>query len=1304
MPKYDESIKGGIVKKILVMLLWVATIGFAVEFNPSSEAGKVSVTVDETSLKNLISVYENAGYYDFGVYQMSKKALPDKDWLKIKINALYFWNFQLNLTDGYLELDVNGNADVSSSFLYVLHPHLKTNASAHADMLFKDFAVSDENKIDLSVCLSNVDVDLSGSTFGYVKIIDDFLVDNMDAIAKNAVQAKIKEEANFYNCIDITKYVTINYPDFLAPIRIKHPRTKIKNNEISVYGCPTTKSIVDDVVVVGDTPCETVGYDIVVYTANDIPDAGTNSKITLNLCGDDIFGEHKCFEIQLKDGLAAGIVHHTTAIDDLLDYAEGYTGFSRDDVYYNSEFKYKDIFIGPKATLGGQAANLPTIETDAVLVKNLSIELKSDNTGKSSDWYVDSVTVNMKLPNDKTFHYWFPIHSWIGGTSSTSYTATDKDQLYIFTIATGDGARFDHAGTNSDIIAKACDINKKCVSFYLNKKGIDDFESGSVAAYPVVSREKLADIKSLTLYNVYKGEHAGWYVQDVIYKHYSLPENIDHTSHIDGQVFMFRQWLAEGEYKDSHHRDEDYAAFKTDNGVELSKRYYISVERKVDDNFGYDVTIKTKAGGSNGTDADIILTLEGCSGKKQVFNLNDDVNNFEKGRLDIFNVQGVDDLKGIKKISLKNDGSHDHPGWTPEYITIEPIIYNKLNKLYYNAPYNLEKKAFPQSLNSDDWDWDSEIFDCPDVQTPSFNADEYDVHPGESVVIYGVNLDKADLILMTLDKTIKPDLVTSQYAIFQIPEQTALGDYETDAVTIGGVVQPVIIHVLAEKPILDGIAITRAEPGEAFEVSIRNVAATAKFYLETHELKLLATSASGVYLQIPKNMENGIYRFRTVSNGWDITYDETIEIIKSVVPHISSISDNPVYTGQIVDIFGKNFGKDPRSITVMVGEKQAEIKSLENEKITIQIPTGIFGKDIVVSVVREDVPAPETLTIEIKGLPWFMSFDDVEHPWTCDNAELTYDETIKVGDAGYSLKIHGDGYKAIVSPKFNTYELGAVSNELQFDIWIPETQANPYWWGDAQMSVNIPAAGLYNAWVGQVLLTGLQPGWNTLTFNLSDDIYNALAGDYPNATLTIILNANQNSDDFRIDNLRFGGDVKIRTTEHVVASEILNNYSTDFMSFDNVNDWALSGQELLFVESPKTQGLGATGVVASGYNEIKSRSFTPSELKYVSSVVSLDIYVPNPQPNDYWVGSVGLGLNCPDRGINSMNLGSADLTHMFREEFNNVQFTLPNEALAALRYGVGECSFSIYLNVNNGAGTFLLDNMGFVQIFEVAGR
>lgn len=772
---------------------------------------------------------------------------------------------------------------------------------------------------------------------------------------------------------------------------------------------------------------------------------------------------------------------------------------------------------------------------------------------------------------------------------------------------------------------------------------------------------------------------------------------------------MFRQWLAEGEKKGTYH-----TADRLNFPVQTSEEFYlypvnaspilflrdISATRYVNDNFGYNVRLRTKSGGAAGTNADITLTLEGCSGETESFDLGDDKDNFEKGTADEFLLSGIKDLKGIKRISLYNDGSGDGAGWSPESLSVIPVVYGGIYGIPYNAEY---RHAFTRSLNkSDGWNWESEEQSCPDL-SPQFIPFVYEVRPGDYLNILGENLTQAQSVKIVLNKDIAPVSVNNLSATFYVPEDTPLGEYNLGSVFIDGIAQQVFVHVRGEKPVLDGIAITQAKPGDAFEASIRNVDSTSLFYLGNHPLRFLALSKKGVYLQIPKDMENGTYRFRALSNGWDITYDASIEIVKSIVPHIFGISGKIVYTSQTVEISGKNFGTSAKAIEVTIGEKKAEIKALDNERITMRIPSGISGKEIPVTIMREGVLAPETLKVEIKGLPWFMSFDDERNLWTSEKANLSLDENVKYGDVGYSLKIHASGYTPIVSPAFNTYELGAFSDTLLLDVWIPENQASPYWWGDVQMSVNIPAAGLYNAWIGQEPLTGLFPGWNTLAFALNPTICSAFAGDYPNANLSIILNVNESADDFRMDNLRFGGNLAIRTTEHVEAGPVLDVYAVDFMSFDNRNDWSSSRAELLFMETPKTQGLGAVGVLASGYTEIVSRRFSPNELQYVSDVISLDIYVPNPQPNDYWVGNLGLELRCPDSGI-SEYLGNVDLTHLFREEYNNVQFALPPEALSTLKSGAGECVFSVYLNVTDGAGLFLLDNMGFVKKMELAGR
>ena len=1264
---------------ILVSYCWASS------FAPNPDAGRISVSIDENSLQNLLSVYENTGFHDFGVTEK----LNGIDEIK-RVDRFYFYNWKIDLNDDNFNFSVDGMLEARARKVVIIpfHPYVKTNGiRADADVFFQNIEMSDDEKIQLGLCMADANVDISDVSYGYGYIFDELVVNGIaDADgkinlgARNAAENAFKSMTDASHCINITEGIMIGYPEISKKLQINHVGKKIDNKRLSVYGCPTAEKMVGGTVVVSDNPCETVSYSVSVYTSNEVAHAGTASKITLTLCGDYIYGQNRCFSEELNGNTGDGEISHLLT------------------------------------------------EKSIVLVSNLSLTLNSDNSGKYPDWYVDSVIVDMKLPNNSTFHYWFPINRKIGGPfNSTSYTFRENDnlQIYEFLIETGDQAHFDHAGTDSHILAEACDFKDKCLLLYLQKAGRPDFDAGTITKFSYITEEKLDNLKSLTLYNLFENEHPGWYVQDVVYRHYSFPENIDHSLK-DGQVFMFRQWLADGEYGNAYYRGEGLGMFEPVNWVgNPFVRHYVSAKRYVYNNYGYDVAIKTrdgKSGDSYGTDANITLTIEGCSGEKVSFDLNDDVNNFEKGSLDYFRLSDNHNLKGIKKVTLHNDGSNSGAGWDPEYIIVTPVSYQGVDKIVYDenkiGQNGLYNKPYGHAFSNkvDDkiiWEiiganvtWESpEVLSCADVQTPAMYSETYVVHPDDFVQILGINLDKAQNIGISLKQRIGPLLITNDYALFYIPSDTPLGIYNIGSVVMDGVTQPVILHVVGAKPILDGIAVSIAEPGDAFEASMRNINVSTKFYLGDYQLKVLDLSAKGVYLQIPRNMENGIYKFRVESDGWDITYDETIEIIKSIVPHVLSVSENLAYTGQVVIINGKNFGYDEKSVTVFIGDKKAKIKSLENERITIQIPAGVSGQNVLVRVLREDISAPENLTIDIKGLPWFMSFDDVEHPWTCDNAELSSDETVKYGDVGYSLKIHGDGFKSIVSPVFNTYELGAISDILLLDVWIPEEQKNPYWKGDVQMSVNIPAAGLYNVWIGQVLLTELQSGWNTIRFELNEVVYKALAGDYSNATFTIMLNANQNADDFRIDNLRFGGNIKTRTTEHVAVGRILDVYSAEFMSFDNNNDWNVSSQELLFVENPKIQGLGATGVNISGYNEIRSRSFYPAELKFVSNVISLDVFVPNPQPNDYWVGDISIGLNCPDIGINSVHLGEVQsLTHMFRNEYNNVQFLIPDEIVSALRYGVGKCSFSVYLNVNNGAGLFLLDNMGFVNVFEVAKR
>lgn len=1059
------------------------------EFQPNSTASMISVSVDQISMQNLFSVYENAGYLDF----KTTEKLEQTDFIK-RIDTYYFRNFSVDLQDDDFNISVEGVLEARGRTMFAemipFHPYVQTGGiQVSANAFLENFQVSSDGKIHLNVCLSDVNSDISDVSYGYGAIVDDFIVDGIIggkeiavSQASQAIDATVSNLTDAANCVDLTDQIGISYPKFLDPVAIGHSRAKVKDGKLIVSGCPTTKTLIDSVLVISDSPCETVAYQFFVYTADDVGNADSKSNMTATLCGNDTDGKRHCLKTPLNKQTQKGDISHRL------------------------------------------------VESGMLLLDNLSLTLESDNSGKKPGWYVDSATVEIVLPNGSQFHRWFPVHNWIGGDSALSYTVEQGQNLnvYTFTVTTGSKSRFDHSGTDSKIVADVCDVNDKCLMFHLDKQDHDDFEAGSTSTYSIVTDQNLVEVKSLTLHNAYDGDHAGWYVQDVVYKHYAFPESKDHSAK-NAQGFLFRQWLAKGESKGAYYTGtrennlfdrSDWTFLSPINSQPIFYYRDIFATRYVADNFGYDVSIKTKSGGASGTDAKILLTLEGCSGSKEIFNLNDDKDNFEKGQTDVFRLTGIQNLGGIRKISLFNDGSGDGAGWAPESMSILPVIYDgDVYSLSDAAVYS----AFDRNLNkSDGWSWEYETGFCEDPQMPMVNAAAYVAQPGEYVTIRGKNLNLGLNISLNLDQKIQPVQIASRFIKFKLPEDIPLGEYD-EALSVDGSVQSgVSLSVRGQEPFLLGIAVNSAEPGDAFEAYLTGIDESAQFYLGNYLLKTLRQTGNQVYLQIPLSIENGIYSFRTLSLGWDVAHEAKVEITGSIVPHVSAISDSIVYAGETLIVQGRNFGSQDVGMTVKIAGNEILSDTLADNLLTVKIPFGISGENARLSVCRKGVCSPEEWFVTVNTSPKFMLFDDLERKWTSENAELFSDSAVRSGNFGYSLRIHGGGYMTIVSPQFGNEEIGFATGNLLLDIWIPEDQVNPYWLGDVQLSVNIPSAGLYNAWNSRIPLTGLSAGWNTVSFALCDEILNALNEKFNDAQISLHLNVNQNSEDFRIDNLRFG--------------------------------------------------------------------------------------------------------------------------------------------------------------------------------------
>ena len=306
---------------------------------------------------------------------------------------------------------------------------------------------------------------------------------------------------------------------------------------------------------------------------------------------------------------------------------------------------------------------------------------------------------------------------------------------------------------------------------------------------------------------------------------------------------------------------------------------------------------------------------------------------------------------------------------------------------------------------------------------------------------------------------------------------------------------------------------------------------------------------------------------------------------------------------------------------------------------------------------------------------------------------VTYDSNIFTEGAA-SLVVAGSGYRVIESAAFRTADWLQVGSKLAVDVYVPPSQPNPSWLGSLDLFLNIPAAGIYNASIGHTELTPFGTGvWTSVELTLPETARLALLGDYPQGTLSIAVNTPGGAPAVLLDNLRVAGEPADRTVFH--AGPTAGGLSSSLLSFDTFADWSiLNGGSRPEVER-RTGGTASLGVTSGGYTEIVSRPFAPSELPGVTSTLSVDVFVPAQQPNPWWIGSLQAFVSCPASNVNDAYLGEADLTHLFRDEFNTITFPgLPSYVTAALA-GTGSCRLKLALNTPTGAGEYLLDNLAF---------
>ena len=263
---------------------------------------------------------------------------------------------------------------------------------------------------------------------------------------------------------------------------------------------------------------------------------------------------------------------------------------------------------------------------------------------------------------------------------------------------------------------------------------------------------------------------------------------------------------------------------------------------------------------------------------------------------------------------------------------------------------------------------------------------------------------------------------------------------------------------------------------------------------------------------------------------------------------------------------------------------------------------------------------------------------------------------------------------------------------------MPSQLTNPYWAGNIALRFENPATGTYVSLGQSDLSQAALGGWSTLEFDVPESVQQVLLGDYPAGVFIIVTNTSDGMAQGQlIDSLRFGGTLVTRTTPHQPSSSHMAVSNNSFLDFEDIDEW-LSDSYTFAVSDLIVSGSSALGLDAVyGWNEVESRMFATAELPEPTDTLSLDVYIPTPQPNPWWTGAVQLFLTCEDADFHNQMIGQVELQNLFHSEYNQLRFPISEPANAIMSGDYYDCRFKITLNANPASGKFVFDRMGFIE-------
>ncbi|XP_062291185.1 lipoxygenase homology domain-containing protein 1 [Scomber scombrus] len=277
-------------------------------------------------------------------------------------------------------------------------------------------------------------------------------------------------------------------------------------------------------------------------------------------------------------------------------------------------------------------------------VKKLRIE--HDNTGMNASWFLDRVVVtDMHRPH---LRFYFACNNWLSREEGDNLFVRDllasKDPMdvpklnkYLVSVFTAD---MKGSGTDADVFLNIFGENGDTGEKRLDSDK-DNFERGSEDKF-TIEAPNLGRLKKITIGHNNRGSSAGWFLDKVV---------IDDMGNKEVYEFLVNNWFAMDEAEGKIQRD-----------VLVGSLQPMAIV--------YNVQVMTGNVRGAGTNSKIHMVMHGSKGIKNSGKVFLEGGTFERGLIDIFNVEICELISPLSRVTIGHDNGAVGAGWYCEKVVI----------------------------------------------------------------------------------------------------------------------------------------------------------------------------------------------------------------------------------------------------------------------------------------------------------------------------------------------------------------------------------------------------------------------------------------------------------------------------------------------------------------------------------------------------------------------------------------------------------------------------------------------------------